>query len=119
MFRKDIPTQSTLRPQDGLSASTQTVFLTLLILAITECWSRPRSFSRILICWLEVIFFRDYVKCPVCNDELTHKHKGKTVFSDRERYESLRHVKWVDEVVEDAPWVLTEDFLAKHKVPSA
>ena len=25
---------------------------------------------------------------------------------DLERYESLRHCKWVDEVVPDAPWVL-------------
>lgn len=32
------------------------------------------------------------------------------------RYESLKHCKWVDEVVEDAPWVVDEDFLAVHQV---
>lgn len=36
--------------------------------------------------------------------------------TDKERYESVRHCRWVDEVVEDAPWVLTMEFLMKHKV---
>ena len=51
-----------------------------------------------------------------CNDEMTHRLKGRTVLTDKERYESLRHCKWVDEVVEDAPWVITDDFLAKHRI---
>jgi glycerol-3-phosphate cytidylyltransferase-like family protein len=42
--------------------------------------------------------------------------KGKTVFNEKERYESVRHCKHVDEVVEDAPWVLTPEFLEKHKI---
>jgi choline-phosphate cytidylyltransferase len=33
-----------------------------------------------------------------------------------ERYESVRHCKWVDEVVEDAPWLIDQEFLDKHKV---
>lgn len=36
--------------------------------------------------------------------------------TDEERYESLRHCKWVDEVVKDAPWTITADFLVKHKI---
>ncbi|KAL1820987.1 hypothetical protein DCAR_0417358 [Daucus carota subsp. sativus] len=51
-----------------------------------------------------------------CNDEITHKFKGKTVMTESERYESLRHCKWVDEVVPDAPWVLSEEFLDKHRI---
>ena len=89
-----------------------------------------------------------------CNDAVTHAYKGKTVFTDTERYESLRHCKcvfcaampchparsshchllrdlfcwhdcanicfshnrWVDEIVTDAPWVITEDFINKHKI---
>jgi len=36
--------------------------------------------------------------------------------TDSERYESLRHCRWVDEVVEDAPWVVTQEFLDEHRV---
>lgn len=30
-----------------------------------------------------------------------------------ERYETMRHCKWADEVVPDSPWVLSEEFLKK------
>lgn len=36
--------------------------------------------------------------------------------NETERYESLRHCKWVDEVIPDAPWVVTQEFLDKHKI---
>ena len=36
--------------------------------------------------------------------------------TDKERYESLRHCKWVDEVIEDAPWVVDQTFLDQHQV---
>ncbi|KAI9303610.1 hypothetical protein BJ944DRAFT_241296 [Cunninghamella echinulata] len=52
----------------------------------------------------------------VCNDIETHKRKGKTVMSDVERYEAVRHCKWVDEVVRDAPWIVTQEFLDKHQI---
>lgn len=52
----------------------------------------------------------------VCDDAMTHSRKGKTVMTDKERYESVRHCKWVDEVIEAAPWVVDREFLDKHKV---
>ncbi|XP_024396852.1 choline-phosphate cytidylyltransferase 2 isoform X1 [Physcomitrium patens] len=57
-----------------------------------------------------------YLLVGCCSDALTHMHKGKTVMNEAERYESLRHCKWVDEVIENAPWVITEEFLEKHKI---
>ena len=36
--------------------------------------------------------------------------------TDLERYEALRHCRYVDEVVIDAPWTLDNDFLDLHKI---
>ncbi|KAI8001503.1 Choline-phosphate cytidylyltransferase 1 [Camellia lanceoleosa] len=57
-----------------------------------------------------------YLLVGCCNDEVTHKYKGKTVMTDKERYESLRHCRWVDEVIPDAPWVINQEFLDKHQI---
>ena len=52
----------------------------------------------------------------VCSDEVTHRLKGKTVMNERERAEGIRHCKWVDQVIENAPWIITEEFLRQHCV---
>jgi len=52
----------------------------------------------------------------VCNDELTQKYKGSTVMNERERYESIRQCKHVDEVIEDAPWIASLDFLERNSI---
>ncbi|XP_024449410.1 choline-phosphate cytidylyltransferase 1 isoform X2 [Populus trichocarpa] len=61
-------------------------------------------------------FPNTYLVVGCCNDEMTHRYKGKTVMTDQERYESLRHCRWVDEVIPDAPWVITQEFLDKHRI---
>ncbi|XP_031263213.1 choline-phosphate cytidylyltransferase 1-like [Pistacia vera] len=62
------------------------------------------------------LFPNTYLLVGCNNDEDTHKYKGKTVMTDEERYESLRHCRWVDEVIPDAPWVVTQEFLDKHQI---
>lgn len=57
-----------------------------------------------------------YLLVGVTGDEETHKRKGLTVLSGRERAETLRHCKWVDEVIENCPWIVTPDFLEKHQI---
>lgn len=52
----------------------------------------------------------------VTGNKETHKRKGLTVLSARERAESVRHCKWVDEVIEDCPWIVTAEFLEKHNI---
>lgn len=36
--------------------------------------------------------------------------------TDLERYEAVRHCKWVDEVVTNAPWTVTQQFLEEHQI---
>ena len=52
----------------------------------------------------------------VTGDAETHKRKGLTVLTGAERAETVRHCKWVDEVIPNCPWIVTPDFLEKHKI---
>ncbi|CDY65454.1 BnaC03g71920D [Brassica napus] len=61
-------------------------------------------------------FPNTYLLVGCCNDETTHKYKGRTVMTAEERYESLRHCKWVDEVIPDAPWVINQEFLDNNRI---
>ncbi|XP_077515075.1 uncharacterized protein LOC144125504 isoform X2 [Amblyomma americanum] len=57
-----------------------------------------------------------YLIVGVNSDQLTHTMKGRTVMTDLERYEAVRHCRYVDEVLRDAPWVIDEAFLQKNKI---
>lgn len=59
-----------------------------------------------------------YLIVGVTGDKETHRRKGLTVLSATERAESVRHCKWVDEVVEDCPWIIADapEFIEKHKI---
>ncbi|CAI6361755.1 unnamed protein product [Macrosiphum euphorbiae] len=47
------------------------------------------------------------------DDEIT-KHKGPPVFTEKERSKMVRAIKWVDEVVEGAPYVTNLETLDQH-----
>ncbi|RJE24767.1 Cholinephosphate cytidylyltransferase [Aspergillus sclerotialis] len=57
-----------------------------------------------------------YLIVGVTGNEETHKRKGLTVLSGAERAETLRHCKWVDEVIPNCPWVVTPEFLEEHRI---
>jgi choline-phosphate cytidylyltransferase len=59
-----------------------------------------------------------YLIVGVTGDRETHRRKGLTVLSGKERAESVRHCKWVDEVVEDCPWIIADapDFMEKYQI---
>jgi len=57
-----------------------------------------------------------YLIVGVCNDSLTYRMKGRTVMNETERYEAIRHCRYVDELVPGAPWTIDEQFLHKHKI---
>ncbi|KAE8144095.1 hypothetical protein BDV25DRAFT_167671 [Aspergillus avenaceus] len=52
----------------------------------------------------------------VTGDDETHSRKGLTVLSGAERAESVRHCKWVDEVIPNCPWIVTPEFIDEHKI---
>eukprot|EP01094_Clydonella_sp_ATCC50884_P021741 TRINITY_DN4858_c0_g1_i1.p1 TRINITY_DN4858_c0_g1~~TRINITY_DN4858_c0_g1_i1.p1 ORF type:complete len:374 (+),score=124.07 TRINITY_DN4858_c0_g1_i1:51-1172(+) len=58
----------------------------------------------------------DYLIVGVHSDEEIAKNKGPPVMHEDERYAAVRACKWVDEVVEAAPYVTDVDILKKHNV---
>ncbi|XP_067085111.1 choline-phosphate cytidylyltransferase B-like [Osmerus mordax] len=64
----------------------------------------------------KTLFPNTHLIVGVCSDKLTHQFKGYTVMQEDERYEALIHCRYVDEVVRDAPWTLSPEFLHKHKI---
>lgn len=56
----------------------------------------------------------DVLVVGVHSDEEISKHKGPPVFTEEERYKMVRAIKWVDEVVESAPYVTTIETLDEY-----
>lgn len=47
---------------------------------------------------------------------LCEQHKNRPLLESAERYEAVRNCRWVDEVVEDAPWVIDDNFMNKLQI---
>ncbi|XP_071381235.1 ethanolamine-phosphate cytidylyltransferase isoform X1 [Centroberyx affinis] len=56
----------------------------------------------------------DYLIVGVHTDAEISKHKGPPVFTQAERYKMVRAIKWVDDIVEGAPYVTTLETLDKY-----
>lgn len=57
----------------------------------------------------------DYLVVGVHSDAEIAKHKGPPVFSQEERYKIVKSIRWVDEVVEDAPYITSLETLDNYK----
>jgi ethanolamine-phosphate cytidylyltransferase len=58
----------------------------------------------------------DYLIVGVHSDADISQHKGPTVMRERERYLAVRACKWVDEVVEGAPYVTSLEVINQYGV---
>ncbi|XP_075225021.1 phosphoethanolamine cytidylyltransferase [Lycorma delicatula] len=56
----------------------------------------------------------DYLIVGIHTDEEITRHKGPPVFTEQERYKMVRGIKWVNEVVEGAPYITTLETLDKY-----
>jgi len=58
----------------------------------------------------------DYLIVGVHSDEQIASYKRRPIFSEQDRYEIMRGCRYVDEVIEAAPLVMTKDFLLNNKI---
>jgi len=57
-----------------------------------------------------------YLLAGVHSDEQVQTHKARNVMTHAERLEIVKHCRWVDEVIAEAPWVINEAFIRKYKI---
>ncbi|KAJ8983136.1 hypothetical protein NQ317_014711 [Molorchus minor] len=62
------------------------------------------------------IFPNVYLIVGVSNDKMVNENKGRTVLNEEERYNAVKHCRYVDEVLRDAPWEYSDEFLEKYKI---
>ena len=61
-------------------------------------------------------FPRVHLLVGCCSDALCAQHKSAPAMTHAERCESLRHCRWADEILPDAPWVVDQSWWDKHKI---
>jgi choline-phosphate cytidylyltransferase len=52
----------------------------------------------------------------VCSDDLCAEHKSAPAMTHAERCEGVKHCRWADEVVPDAPWQIDQDFIDRYRI---
>jgi glycerol-3-phosphate cytidylyltransferase-like family protein len=57
-----------------------------------------------------------YLIVGVFSDDVLQQNNSKTTWPDVERIELVRHCRWVNEVIKDAPWEVTLQFLKDRRI---
>ncbi|KAI5453877.1 choline-phosphate cytidylyltransferase [Naganishia albida] len=52
----------------------------------------------------------------VCSDDLCAEHKSAPAMTHAERCEGVKHCRWADEVVPDAPWQIDQEFIDRYRI---
>tara|TARA_R100000152_G_C6781665_1_gene216716 strand:- start:8 stop:403 length:396 start_codon:yes stop_codon:yes gene_type:complete len=60
--------------------------------------------------------YGDYLIVGVHSDKTVESYKRKPIICENDRYEIIRNCKLVDEVIIDAPLVITHDYINKNKI---
>jgi len=58
----------------------------------------------------------DYLIVGVHSDQDIASYKRRPVIEEQDRYEIIRSCRYVDEVIEDAPLIMTKDFIESNNI---
>jgi len=58
----------------------------------------------------------DYLIVGVHSDLDTAKYKRKPIIEESQRYEIIESCRYVDEIIENAPLLITEEFMKEHQI---
>tara|TARA_Y100000589_G_C27172553_1_gene637335 strand:- start:968 stop:1387 length:420 start_codon:yes stop_codon:yes gene_type:complete len=57
-----------------------------------------------------------YLLVGVINDETANSYKRLPIINNKHRVEIIKNIKCVDKVIENAPLIITEDFIRKNEI---
>lgn len=60
--------------------------------------------------------FGDYIIIGIVSDYNCELYKRKPIIGEKDRVEIIKNLKLVDEVIEDCPLIITEDFINEFKI---
>ena len=63
-----------------------------------------------------MIIVLSFLRHLVHSDADVANFKGKVVLDYEERKSILSHIRWVDEIVDDAPWYPTLEWMEQHQI---
>ena len=58
----------------------------------------------------------DFLIVGIHSDKTVKSYKRTPIIEQEQRYEIVRACKYVDEVIEDAPLIITQDFMVLHNI---
>ncbi len=58
----------------------------------------------------------DYLIVGIHSDDSVESYKRRPIFSEQDRYELIKNCRLVDEIIEDAPLVLTKEYINNNKI---
>jgi choline-phosphate cytidylyltransferase len=64
----------------------------------------------------KTLFREVHLMVGVCKDADVTDGKRAPIIEHRQRVELLQHLRWVDEIIDDAPWVIDAEFIKKHDI---
>lgn len=57
-----------------------------------------------------------YLIVGIISDKVAQDYKRKPIYSESERYKIISNIKSVDKIIEDAPLIITEEFMKIHNI---
>ena len=62
------------------------------------------------------LFPNTHLIVGLIGDESAKNYKREPIYQEDDRYEIIRNIRFVDEIVPAAPLIITEEFINEHKI---
>lgn len=57
-----------------------------------------------------------YLIVGIIGDDIAENYKRRPIIEEKHRYEIIKNIKYVDEIIENPPLILTKEFMEKNNI---